>query len=63
MDSEKGKGYIAVSMIGFCAGIAFTILITTNFGIVPEYHEAKTLCEKELPRHQVCGMTFVPVDI
>ena len=63
MDFEDVRGLIIGVFLGFFFGMLFIIGLTSNFGIVPEYHEAKTLCEKELPRNQVCGMTFVPVDI
>ena len=61
MDSKDVKGLISGVFLGFFFGMLFIIGLTSNFGILPEYHAAKEVCEKELPRTQVCGMTFVPV--
>ena len=47
-------------VIGFVAGAAFIMAMSLNFSIVPKYHHAKEVCEKDLPRNQVCVMTFVP---
>jgi len=50
----------AYSLIfGILVGIALTIAITGNSGVIPAYHKAKELCEVNLPRSEECHMVFV----
>ena len=51
----------AYSLIfGILIGIALTLVIMGNSGVIAAYHEAKELCEVNLPRSEECHMVFVP---
>ena len=50
----------AYSLIfGILIGIALTLVIMGNLGIIAAYHKAKELCEVNLPRSEECHMVFV----
>lgn len=57
-DNLKGLYVFLIgSLIGFLVG---SILIIETDEVIQQYYKQKTLCEKTLPRNQVCEMKFVP---
>lgn len=54
------KDFTQGVLLGVIVGIVAILLLISNVGIVPQYHEAKGKCEESLPRSQVCVMKLVP---
>jgi len=60
IEFEDVRGLVLGGGMGLLLGALLMVFFDTEFGIVPDYLAAKAACEKELPRNQVCVMTFIP---
>ena len=56
MNADSVIGLLGGGLIGILLGV----VIMASGGTMAEYREAKTTCEKNLPRNQVCVMYFKP---